>query len=258
MQPKTNESLAGDRRELLRGPLDDVRIAVLIVLLTLNAGWVDALAFLSLGRVFASFLSGNFIFIGLGIAQNQTGLLIRALVSVGASFVGSTFASYRLDRELERRTAPTLRSTFVPVLVLEAVPLLVFAIAWHFTGVLSQHGEMQVLLLALAAFAMGMQGALISTLDLPGIVANALTGTVITFGRRVAEHLDHPRSKTRDWRSSTFIASLPLLYVGSALVVALAAPSDLPAIVPVLIVSVAVVTLLVPSRRPVEPVSTGA
>ena len=85
------------------GSYEDGRIIAVIVLLTLNAGWVDAFAFLSLGRVFASFLSGNFVFIGLGIVQGQTEMLVRALVADLAALGGSTFAALSLRRRFARR-----------------------------------------------------------------------------------------------------------------------------------------------------------
>ena len=68
--------------DLLRAPHERRRIGPLMLLLTLNAAWIDMLSYLSLGRVFASFMTGNFLFIGLGVAQGNGGLLIRALVAV--------------------------------------------------------------------------------------------------------------------------------------------------------------------------------
>jgi uncharacterized membrane protein YoaK (UPF0700 family) len=235
---------------LLRAPLENPRILLVILLLTLNAGWVDALAFLSLGRVFASFLSGNFVFVGLGIAHGQSGLMIRAVVALVASFAGSTLAALRLQRALARRTEPSHRNTFVPILLIEGLPLLAFAIVWRVTSDLAQHAGVQVLLLALAGFAMGIQGALVSAFNLPGVVANALTGAVITLGQRLAQRVDHPGRTSPEWRrNNTFLAILPLLYVVSASAVALTAASGFPAVMPAVIVIVAIVTFLVPSRR---------
>ena len=68
--------------ELLRAPHERGRIGLLLVLLTLTAAWIDMLSYLSLGHVFASFMTGNLLFIGLGVAQGNSGLLIRALVVV--------------------------------------------------------------------------------------------------------------------------------------------------------------------------------
>src|SRR5260370_18062657 len=83
------------------------RIALFILLVTLNAGWTDMLCYFSLGHVFSSFLTGNFLFIGLRLAQRNSGLLLRALVAVLVSFVGVTFGSFCLPRAPQRQTEPT-------------------------------------------------------------------------------------------------------------------------------------------------------
>src|SRR5579863_7571164 len=84
--------------DLLTKPHERGRIALLILLLTLTAAWIDMLSYLSLGRVFASFMTGNLLFIGLGVVQGNSGLLIRALVSVLVFLVGVTFGSFCLER----------------------------------------------------------------------------------------------------------------------------------------------------------------
>ena len=84
--------------DLLRMPHECRRIGLLIVLLTLTAAWSDMLSYLSLGRVFASFMTGNLLFIGLGAVQGNSGLLIRALVAVLVFLVGVTFGSVCLAR----------------------------------------------------------------------------------------------------------------------------------------------------------------
>src|SRR2546423_15044304 len=84
--------------ELLRAPHERGRIALLILLLTLTAAWIDMLSYLALGHVFASFMTGNLLFIGLGVAQGNSGLLLRALVAVLVFLVGVTFGSFCLGR----------------------------------------------------------------------------------------------------------------------------------------------------------------
>jgi uncharacterized membrane protein YoaK (UPF0700 family) len=247
----TQTEAAGDetsRRELLFVPHEHARVVLVILALTLNAGWVDTLAFLSLGRVFASFLSGNFVFMGLAVAQGNRGLLIRALVGVLVSFVGTTIASLWLQRALRRRAEPTWRNTFVPLLLVEGLIFLTFAILWRVTNDLGQHGGIQVVLLALAGLGMGIQGALVGAFKLPGVVANALTGTVLTLGQRFAQGIGHTRSTNDSGRwANRVLLILPLLYVLSAIVVALTAASGFPPVVPVVIVTAATCALLVPS-----------
>src|SRR5690349_18230385 len=50
----------------------------LVLLLTLAAGWTDALSYVHLNKVFSSFVSGNILFIGLALAQGNGALFVRA------------------------------------------------------------------------------------------------------------------------------------------------------------------------------------
>src|SRR6266849_5475262 len=104
---------------LLSVPKERGRIGLLILLLTLNAAWIDMLSYLSLGRVFASFMTGNLLFIGLGVVQGNSALLIRALVAVLVFLVGVTFGSFCLGRAPQQQSGPAWHQTFVRYLLME-------------------------------------------------------------------------------------------------------------------------------------------
>ncbi len=238
--------------DLLRAPHERGRIGLLLVLLTLTAAWIDMLSYLSLGHVFASFMTGNLLFIGLGVAQGNSGLLLRALVAVLVFLVGVTFGSFCLERAPQQQSGTAWHNTFARYLLLEWLLLLVFAIIWRVTSNLSQQAGVQILLLCVAALGMGIQGALVMAFKIPGVVADALTATLITLGQRLAQGLEHPGPESQEWRwSSMFLALLCLVYVASALVVALASAFMLTPVVPVIVVTIAILALLVPSRQAV-------
>ena len=237
--------------DLLTKPHERGRIALLILLLTLTAAWIDMLSYLSLGRVFASFMTGNLLFIGLGVVQGNSGLLIRALVAVLVFLVGVTFGSFCLARAPQQQSGPAWHQTFARYLLLEWLLLLVYAIIWRVTSNLSQQAGVQLLLLCVAALGMGIQGALVMAFKIPGVVADALTATLITLGQRLAQGLDHPGPESQEWRwSGMFLTLLCLIYVASAVVVALTSAFILTPVVPVIVVTIAIVALLVPSRQP--------
>jgi uncharacterized membrane protein YoaK (UPF0700 family) len=245
--------------DLLRAPHERGRISLLVLLLTLTAAWIDMLSYLSLGHVFASFMTGNFLFIGVGVAQGNSGLLIRALVAVLVFLVGVIFGSFCLERAPQLQTGPAWHNTFARYLLMEWLLLLVYAIIWLVTSNLSQQAGVQVLLLCLAALGMGIQGALVNALKIPGVVADALTGTVLTLGQRLAQGLDHPGPESPEWRwSSMFLVLLCLIYVGSALVVALTWAFILTPVVPVIVVTIAIFALLFPARRAVRSLPTSS
>jgi len=236
--------------DLLTKPHERGRIALLILLLTLTAAWIDMLSYLSLGHVFASFMTGNLLFIGLGVVQGNSGLLIRALVAVLAFLVGVTFGSFCLARAPQRQSGPAWHQTFARYLLMEWLLLLVYAIIWRVTSNLSQQAGVQVLLLCVAALGMGIQGALVWSFKIPGVVADALTATVILLGQRFAQGLEHPGPESREWRwSSLFLVLLCLVYVTSALLVALTSAFMLTPVVPVIVVTIAIVALLFPSHQ---------
>jgi uncharacterized membrane protein YoaK (UPF0700 family) len=245
--------------ELARAPDESERIALFILLVTLNAGWTDMLAYFYLGNVFASFLTGNFLFIGLGLASGNSGLLIRALAAVLVSFVGVTLGSFWLQRAPPRRTEQTWRTTLVRTLLIEWLVFLAFAVLWRVTSDLSQQGGVQILLLCLAALGMGIQGAIVEAFNLSGVVANALTGTVLTLGERIAEGIRHSGPKSQEWRwGNTFLVILLLIYVVSAIAVVLTSPAMLTGFVPVIIVTIAIFALFFPSRRAVRSLPTAS
>jgi len=238
--------------ELLRAPHERGRIGLLLLLLTLTAAWIDMLSYLSLGRVFASFMTGNFLFIGLGLAQGNSGLLIRALVAVLVSLLGIILGSFCLGRAPQQQSGTAWHHTFARYLLLEWLLLLVYAIIWRVTSNLSQQGGVQILLLGVAALGMGIQGALVWALKIPGVAADALTATLITLGQRLAQGLDHPGPESQEWRWSTMLmVLLCLIYVASALVVALTSAFILTPVVPVIVVTIAIFALLVPARQAV-------
>ncbi|HEY4385514.1 MAG TPA: YoaK family protein [Ktedonobacteraceae bacterium] len=237
----TSEGQGVTLADLARTPRTRSRIALFILLLTLNAGWTDMLAYLFLGHVFASFLTGNFLFIGLGLAQGTSGLLISALAAVLASLVGITVGTFFLKRGPQRRTARAWCITLVRILLMEWLLFLAFAIIWYVTSPLSQQARVQILLLCLLALGMGIQGALVQAFNFPGVVANALTGTMLTLGQRLAEAIEHPGLKSGKWRwRHLFRVMLLLTYVFSAFVVALTSTSLLVPVVPLIIVTIVI------------------
>jgi len=101
--------------------------------------------------------------------------------------------------------------------------------------------------LCLAALGMGIQGALVLAFKIPGVVADAVTATLITLGQRLAHRLDHQGPQRQEWRwSGLFLALLCLIYVGSAVVVALTSAFMLTPVVPVIVMTIAILALLVP------------
>jgi len=68
------------------------RRRALLIGLTAVAGWLDALAWIYLGKVFLSFMSGNLLFLEVATGQAHAGLLARAGSALGGRLTGSRLA----------------------------------------------------------------------------------------------------------------------------------------------------------------------
>jgi uncharacterized membrane protein YoaK (UPF0700 family) len=152
-----------------------------LLLLTVVAGWVDALCFLGLGKVFTSFMSGNFLFLGIAFGQGDREFLQRAAAAL-ASFLAGAMAS----TVLVSKTDSTRHSLCPAVLAAETLVLLAFAAGWVMIGSTAAGTAAPVSLLAVAAFAMGLQAAAVLALNIPGVATNALTGTFTLIARILA------------------------------------------------------------------------
>ena len=227
------------------------RMLLLLLTLTLAAGWTDALCYLVLGRVWASFMTGNILFVGLSIAQGNTALLVRDVVAVVLFLVSLTLGSRYLQTLPARQSVERWRSTFARYLLGEGLLLLAFALLWSLAGNLAQHPATQVVLLGIAVFSMGLQGALLGAFNILDVTTVALTGTELLLGIRLAQRLGRQSVDQPGGTSALFLVALLLAYALAALVVALAVPWTGTAFFPCLLVAAAVVVLAMPARRKV-------
>ena len=240
-----NETNVFTLRELAREPSEGKHISVLILLLTMNAGWTDLVAYLFLSKVFASFMTGNILFIGLALAQANFGLLERAAIALLLNFVGVTIGALIIHRAPLRRTTRRWRNRIMITLLIEWIFLLAFAFVWFMTSNLTQQNTAQIVLLGLAAFGMGIQGAVVIAFEFPGVVANAMTGVVLVLGQRVGKGIAGrgvaQTGPVGEWRW-TFL--LPVLYALGAVAVGLTSASLLTPIFPLIISTIAIVYVL--------------
>lgn len=222
----------------------------LILLLTLAAGWTDALSYVHLDKVFASFMTGNILFLGLSVAQGNGALFVRAALAVPIFLGGITLGSLYLGRRSERQPPEGARGMLARLLLIEGLVLLGFALLWQFTGDPASHPVTQVILLGIAAFGMGLQGALVASFNLPNIVSVALTAVVVLLGQRLAHRLGRQTTDQPGRTSSPFLLVLLLSYTVAALVAALWISTPF---IPCIIVAVALLVVLTTPERAAAP-----
>ena len=206
------------------------------VLLTAGSAATDVACFTRLGSVFASVMTSNIVFLGLSAAQHSGALAERASIGVAAYAIGVAAAA-RLARA-GHRTARAARPCGPAVsggagaaegsggqgacgaapwscwitasLVTEIFVLALFTAGWQITGAKPEGGA-QLILLALAALAMGMQSAVVAVMGLGAVSTTYLTGTLTTLIDSLAS------ARPRQEGNSRRVATLCALAAGAGL-----------------------------------------
>ncbi|MFE5171108.1 YoaK family protein [Streptomyces sp. NPDC056634] len=144
-------------------------LPAVLTVLTVVSGIVDAVSYLSLGRVFAANMTGNVVIIGFAAAGAPGFSVLGSLTSLGAFLAGAVCAG-RLTAVLAGRARQTwVRSVFVTEAVLLAAATAV-AFAWP--------GEATYGLIAVLAWAMGLRNATVRKLAVPDMTTTVLTMTL--------------------------------------------------------------------------------
>jgi uncharacterized membrane protein YoaK (UPF0700 family) len=148
------------------------RVDAAIGLLAFGSGSINALSFTGLGGVFTSVMTGNLVLLGVAVVRLKGTVALHSLAAI-AAYIAGVFG--------------TARWLAVPRLALAAVALLQAAglVAW---AVVSGHPSvpLEIVLVAVAALAMGMQSAAVNAL--PGARASTtyLTSTLTALTAEVA------------------------------------------------------------------------
>ncbi len=158
----------------------------LLAALTVSSGAVDAISFLALGKIFTAFMTGNFAFLGMGIAGHPGAPRIVSVLASMAGFAGGVYLGTKIVKRSNQSAAhegeqPTAvvwpwHTTFA--LGISLLPHLCFLAIWF--GTSGRPGDNLIpVLLAVWALAMGNQSAAVRQLDVGGIFTTAATATFI-------------------------------------------------------------------------------
>ena len=169
------------------------RLAVrdwLLVALSFSTGMYEAICFLSFGKVFTAFQTGNLVFLGVGVVGTRPPAgpnSVTVIISLAAFAVGAAIAMPLL-RASGAETDVTEEHSVWPrrVSLTMAIALLlqvVFLAVWVST---SASTGRTYLLVAVNALAMGMQMNAIRSLHVPGTSTTAFTATFISLANGIA------------------------------------------------------------------------
>jgi uncharacterized membrane protein YoaK (UPF0700 family) len=162
---------------------DDLSLRdALLLALTFIAGWVDALAYVSLGRVFTGNMTGNLVLLGINAGEDQLVAAGRSIIAVVCFALGALMGGV-ITRD--RRMAGTWRRSVTFTLTTEAVLLLAFTFGWLATRNRADPPVGDVLV-ALGAAAMGLQSAAARRMSVSGISTTAVTSTLSSLMTELA------------------------------------------------------------------------
>ena len=237
MTANDSDAAAAGRLAASRSDRDHLVRQVLVVVLAVNSGAIDAIGFVALGGAFSSVMTGNMVLLGISAAHADAALARHVGVALACFVVGCAVGA-RIAGKPEPGDGiwpRPLRRALVAELVLTAAVL----ILWETSGV-DRSAGVQVVLLGANALALGLQSSAVQRFGVAGMSTTYLTGTLTTVVARLAL-----REPVREVGHSATI--LGGLIGGAVLGTLLAGHVDpLAAALPVLLVGSAVV---VPSLR---------
>jgi uncharacterized membrane protein YoaK (UPF0700 family) len=150
-------------REISRNTRDTATL----LLLAFASATTDILAFIGLGAVFTSAMTGNTAMLGIGIGEGHAAAASRALAALLGFLAGAVGAT--LLGHLRRPDALTAALAF------EALCLALFVVVWIGWG---PGTEALYPLIVLSAVGMGAQSVGARRIDLPGIPTVVFTSTL--------------------------------------------------------------------------------
>jgi uncharacterized membrane protein YoaK (UPF0700 family) len=147
-------------------------LPALMLTLTLLSGIIDAVSVLRLGNVFVSNMTGNLVFVGLGLARAIGFSLRTTLISVGSFIVG--VAACRQWFRVRTKRLTQLRDVLIGQSVLLAVAA---AVSGAVGG--NPTGRTRDAIVGVCAAAMGGQNAVARRMGVRELTTTVMTGTLV-------------------------------------------------------------------------------
>jgi uncharacterized membrane protein YoaK (UPF0700 family) len=235
----------------------------LLLLLACAAGYVDALSYIALGRVFTANMTGNTALLGIALVGGEGQAVIQSGLALAGFLVGAALSAWIVNRG---QTDVVWPPAVTVALVLEGAILIAFAVGWRFASDSSPMPSARAVLIALSAVAMGVQSAAARRLDVSGIATTYITGTLTSLVTHVAGSLrgagvivpkrkpsgpaNHMRP-TGSAHGAGLLATVWLVYVGGAIVAtgAISRSQVFASVFPVAVIMVVIATAAISFRE---------
>ncbi len=220
-------------------PENESALVLLLVVLSLTTGLVDAISVLGLGKVFTANMTGNIVFLGFAVAGTP-GFIVAPYIAALAAFLAGALLAGRCAKWFEGRPRG---HTLLVAAVVEAVLLFsAAALAIGYDVATLAPAEKLYAMIALTGLAMGVRNATVRRLKIADMTTTVLTLTLTGLAADVG-------AGNPNWRRR--IASVVALFAGAALgaVLVLATGLAVPlALAGVLVLGATLVTVLLKER----------
>jgi uncharacterized membrane protein YoaK (UPF0700 family) len=160
---------------------------LLLVVLAMAAGCVDAMSFLGLGQVLTAAMTGNTVLLGLSIGQADAQAALRAGIALAGFVAGAILGAAIVERGAR---AATWSPAVTTGLGLELLVLITLALGWHLAGGEADRSLDELhALIARAGLAMGIQSAAAQRIGVAGVATTYVTGTLTSLAARLVRWL---------------------------------------------------------------------
>jgi len=189
-------------------PTPEKTIAYALLGMTLVTGLVDAVSFLSLGRVFTANMTGNVVILAFATARVPGLSIAYSLTALLSFLVGAIFGG----RIMARAGADSRIRFAAQAFVLEVVFLSVASFcSIGYRSDLLEHSFHPFALIALTAVAMGTRNAAVRKLAIPDLTTTVLTLTITGIGA------DSSIANGNNPRLARRVESVVAMFLGAAL-----------------------------------------
>ena len=203
-------------RDPRHGPLP-----LLLILLTIVTGLVDAVSYLALGHVFVANMTGNVVFLGFAVVDAEGFSVPASLTAIAAFLFGALAGGWLVGRYGAHR-GRLLAATLVIETLLVALALAVAL------GAIGSSPVGRYLMIAALSIGMGLQNATARRLAVPDLTTTVLTLTLTGFAADSGlAGGTNPRLGRRTIATASMflgaaIGALVLLRIGTGAVLAIA------------------------------------
>jgi uncharacterized membrane protein YoaK (UPF0700 family) len=193
---------------MANSPTSEKVIPYALLGMTTVTGLVDAVSFLSLGRVFTANMTGNIVLLAFATAHVPGLSIARSLTALLAFLVGAILGG----RVMARTSADSQIRFAAQAFLLEVAFLFAASLCCiGYRGDLLEHSFQPFALIALTALAMGTRNAAVRKLAIPDLTTTVLTLTITGIGA------DSSLAKGTNPRLARRVGSIAAMFLGAAL-----------------------------------------